>query len=230
MTDAPVPADSEQKRLILELYKEIGVNERHFNELETKYRFLASTWSLAMLGGLGFLASLHDANFLFVDKKLVASIVGGLGALGNTLVWNLDLRVYHQLLDAQFVEGLELERENDWFPRSRIKMFSGFVGGIEEHTSVRVLPNIRFFYFIPIALGLIICVTFGTASALSIKGLTKEMFVAVGMLCGLGGGLIALLWGGAIYIYSRSVPVQDWVTKRKAERKGLDRHALNSRY
>jgi hypothetical protein len=36
---------------------EIGLNERHFNQLQSSYRTLASQWLLAAFAGIGFVIS-----------------------------------------------------------------------------------------------------------------------------------------------------------------------------
>ena len=45
-------------RMLLEL----GVQERHFNELESRYRTLASTWLLATFAALGFIATQDNVS------------------------------------------------------------------------------------------------------------------------------------------------------------------------
>ena len=35
-------------------YCELGKREQHFNNIQTRYRALASTWALAALAGIGF--------------------------------------------------------------------------------------------------------------------------------------------------------------------------------
>ena len=89
---------------------ELGAAERHFNVLQHQYRLMASTWLLAMFGGVGFALS---SERLSVPPELIVSVVGLAGALGVTQLWNLDLRVYHQLLDSCFVEGLKLKNRCD---------------------------------------------------------------------------------------------------------------------
>lgn len=39
---------------VYEIIKEIGQQERHFNTLNVTYKTLASTWLLAVFGGIGF--------------------------------------------------------------------------------------------------------------------------------------------------------------------------------
>jgi hypothetical protein len=224
------PGELEQRKLILDLYKEIAVNERHFNEIEAKYRFLASAWALAMLGGLGFLATIKDGHFLSLSKEAIAAGIGFLGAIGISVVWNLDVRVYHQLLDAQFVEGLELERQHSWLPRGRLKMFSNYVGGIGNHESVRILPHIRMFYCATILVSLAIGVGFGVSSIPQIRGLPPDWVLPVTVASVCIGTVVATAWVIGIYRLSTSIPVQDWVNKRLAETEGLSPHALAKRY
>ena len=108
---------------VWEIMKEIGNFERHFNQLEHQYRVLASTWLLAVFSGTGFLFS-KGQNIPYWE--LIIAFLGFAGAMGVTLIWALDLKVYHQLLEAHFVEALKLEQENSWLPQSRANMWKEF--------------------------------------------------------------------------------------------------------
>jgi mannose-6-phosphate isomerase-like protein (cupin superfamily) len=98
----------------------IAEQERHFNNLQSKYRVLASAWLLASLSGIGFvikeLARATDSPYL-----LIAAIAAA-GGTGIYLLWVVDILVYHRLLDACFVEGLKLERSVKWIPPFRHNM------------------------------------------------------------------------------------------------------------
>jgi hypothetical protein len=98
---------------------ELGQQERHFNQMQHQYRLLASSWLLAMFAGIGF--SLSQANFA-VPAEFAVAVIGLAGALGLTQLWSLDLRVYHQLLDGCFVQGLDLEVAHPWLPQARLAM------------------------------------------------------------------------------------------------------------
>jgi hypothetical protein len=107
---------------VITLYKEIGENERHFNDLESKYRLQAGAWVVATIAAIGFINSrtLPESSWLNLDWVSVVACILGIGALHIT--WQVDIGFYHQLLDCQFVEGLELERKYDFLPQSRQKI------------------------------------------------------------------------------------------------------------
>lgn len=75
------------------LVTELGLQERHFNDLESRYRALASTWLLAAFFGMGFVISQETLTLPF-DRLLVVAGIGLAGTVGIALLWNLDLLVY----------------------------------------------------------------------------------------------------------------------------------------
>jgi hypothetical protein len=101
---------------------ECGAQERHFNTLQGAYRGLASTWLLAMFGGLGFvLKDMAESR----EKWLVVCGLGVAAGVGILLLWMLDVLVYHRLLLAYFDNGKEIERAcRDWLPPFRNSMKS----------------------------------------------------------------------------------------------------------
>jgi hypothetical protein len=118
--------------------EEFGVAERHFNELESRYRTFASTWLLATFAGVGFVLS-EQVLTLHIDRLLLVAGIGLAGAVGIALLWNLDLMVYHQLLAANFHAGIALERANPWLPQVRTNM-------LESQGGRGVLPRVVWFY------------------------------------------------------------------------------------
>ncbi len=117
---------------------EVGAYERHFNEIQAKYRALASTWLLATFGAVGFVLS-QDKLDLPMDRLVAAGLLGAAGAIGIVLLWNLDLLVYHRLLDAIFVAALKLEDDYRDLPRLRTNM-------VLSLDSEGVLPRVIWFY------------------------------------------------------------------------------------
>jgi hypothetical protein len=107
-------------KLVMELVNHIGDQEKHFNSLETQYRLLASTWLLASLGAMGFL--LQKKNDLFIDKYLLIGFIGFISSIGIFLLWILDIKVYHKLLNCVFLQGVNLEQKYDWLPKIRTDM------------------------------------------------------------------------------------------------------------
>ena len=126
---------------------EIGESERHFNNIQAKYRLLASTWLLASFAGIGFV--LKDLGTASEKDLLLFAITAG-GSFGVVLIWILDILGYHRLLGAYFLEGLRIEQENPELPQIRHQMLKlGTVGG-----------KVQLFYFIcaisPVSMGVVL--------------------------------------------------------------------------
>ena len=90
------------------LHRVRRLEERHFDELESKYRALASTWVLATFVGIGFVLTRGELQLPF-DRLVAVTAVGVAGSAGIVLLWVMDLLVYHQLLGVVFMQGLALE-------------------------------------------------------------------------------------------------------------------------
>ncbi len=91
--------------------------EKHFNELQSRYRTLASTWLLAAFAGIGFVFSTSLTTP--VSTEVVAAAMALAGATGIMLLWVLDVVVYHDLLIAGYVAGQHLENLFQWLPPVR---------------------------------------------------------------------------------------------------------------
>lgn len=74
-----------------------------------------------MFIGIGFVLS-QNALVLPIDRLLVAAALCLIAVCGVTMLWYVDLLVYHQLLDAFFEQGLRLEKEHPWLPPVRTRM------------------------------------------------------------------------------------------------------------
>lgn len=120
------------------VFQEIGIEERHFNQLQSSYRTLASTWLLAGFTGIGFVISKETIN-VPIDRLLIVAGIGLAISIGLIMLWNLDLMVYHQLLSACFEEGLMLEKKYPWLPSIRINMMARMKGR-------GVIPRVVWFY------------------------------------------------------------------------------------
>lgn len=123
---------------VFEIIKEIGVQERHFNNMCGKYKSLASTWLLSTFAAIGFLLISNVE-----PKALFISAIAFAGSLGIFLLWLIDLKVYQQLLGANFVEGLSIEKKIDWLPKIRQNIFNTQKTG-------SVISNLSWFYIIGI--------------------------------------------------------------------------------
>jgi hypothetical protein len=80
----------------VELFKELGTYERHFNQMQNVCRGFASTWLLAVFGSFGYIIANKTQGIL--DWKVTGSLVALSGVTGIFLLWMLDVLVYHNLL------------------------------------------------------------------------------------------------------------------------------------
>jgi hypothetical protein len=192
---------------VMKIVAELGANERHFNTLQHQYRLLASTWLLAVFGGVGF-AITHDQ--LPLQRFLLVALIGLAGAVGITQLWNLDLRVYHQLLDACFVQGLELERENPWLPQLRASMLEtqapapGPLAASGRKPPAGVLARVVWFYVAANITALSIAVI---GMALYVDSLHPVVVIGAGVI-------LAAAWSRELYRQTRSPALEEWMTRR----------------
>lgn len=135
--------DRETFERVWKIVEEIGVQERHFNGLQTGYRNMASAWLLAAFTGIGFVFS-DKLNFP-TYRELVVAAIAAAAAIGIALLWVLDLLVYHRLLQSCFIEGLVLEERYPWLPPVRDNM-------MKTQKSEGVLFRVVGFYLGPIVL------------------------------------------------------------------------------
>jgi hypothetical protein len=104
---------------------EIGITERHFNDIESRYRALASTWVLACFAGMGFAATQNSEFFVRAGGAgVVIYAISLAGSFGVQLLWLVDLLGYHHLLAANYLEGLRIEASDPNLPRVRWNMWS----------------------------------------------------------------------------------------------------------
>ncbi len=113
--------DQKTFEMVWAVVKECGEEERHFNNLQGVYRSIASTWLLGTFGAVGYLLFNKEPSPKD-HHELLASLICLAGAFGVSMLWMLDLGVYHRLLVAVFEEGHELENEFQWLPRFRTNM------------------------------------------------------------------------------------------------------------
>lgn len=111
---------------VWQIITEIGIQERHFNELQTQYRNMASKWLLATFAAIGFVIS--KVILINITMELLVACIALAGFIGIILIWILDLLVYHRLLEACFIEGLVLERQYSWLPPIRHNMMDTMRG------------------------------------------------------------------------------------------------------
>lgn len=207
---------------VWKIVTELGQEERHFNAVQHHYRLLASTWLLAMFGGIGFALA---AEGLSVPPELIVLLLGLACATGITQLWNLDIRVYHQLLDSCFVQGLELERRYPWLPRFRSSMMASQTRGstAAEETAPKtspptpkgVLARVVWFYIVGNSVSLLV------ALAGAILLLRRSVPLPPALLVGVAvvGLVIIAIWGYEMFRRTRSPLLEQWSRSQGKDQK-----------
>jgi len=135
--------DKDRFDSIMQLVNHIGEHERHFNTLETEYRKLASTWLLAALGASGFV--LKSDTVMPFDRWYLVLAICIAASVGLAILWMMDIKVYHRLLNAFFKEGMKLEIDYSFLRPIRINM-------AKSQETGDVVTKIQYYYFISIVL------------------------------------------------------------------------------
>src|ERR1700749_2334662 len=94
---------------VMRITEQIGNQERHFNNLQSGYRKLASTWLLASFAACGYVLK-SDSQIPF-DKWYFVFGICTIASGGLAILWMMDLTVYQRLLGAFFGQGVILELE-----------------------------------------------------------------------------------------------------------------------
>lgn len=148
-------ADEQEYKRIWEIYAQSIASMEHFNGTQAEYRKLASTWLLAALGAIGFVlmtlepARAAQAIGVWFHPLLGAGGLGVLASVGIGLIWQLDMTVYHRLLQAHFYTVIKLEKQYAWLPASHHAM-------MVLARRVGIEPRVTWFYVIGICLPLVI--------------------------------------------------------------------------
>lgn len=139
-----IEIDGGEFQIVFEMIKEIGQQERHFNNLSGVYKTMASTWLLSIFIGIGFIVmNKVEPQYLFIAG------VGFAGGIGIFLLWLMDLRVYQQLLAANFVERINLEKKYKWLPQAGHNM-------IKTQATGTVISNLSWFYILGVLIPLVV--------------------------------------------------------------------------
>jgi hypothetical protein len=186
--DSIASADSNEFERVWQVFCELGVSERHFNELQSRYRSLASTWLLATFAGIGFVAS-KETFSIPLSRPLAIAGLALAGTIGLTMLWILDMMVYQQLLGAGFSYGLVLEREYPWLPPLRTNMMS-----VTDNKGVR--PRVVGYY---LAGNAVLTTVAATALAIGLAGASPLLAIGAFILCILG------LWQLEEYVWRKTL-------------------------
>ena len=165
---------------------ELGEQQRHFNQMQTQYRTIASTWLLGTIAALGFVYSKENIP---LSPDILAVSLCIVAAFGIVLLWILDILVYHELLVVNFTQAEDLEAEYTWLTQvqSQYRLTQG-------NSSVRVRAS-RFYA------GSVILLAFVGAAALLRFYLTfSEPRAAVsGVIIAVAG----IIGGSTMILYAR---------------------------
>jgi hypothetical protein len=186
--DSIASVDSNEFERVWHIFCELGVSERHFNELQSRYRSLASTWLLATFVGIGFVASKETFN-IPVSRSLAIAGLALAGTVGLTMLWIMDMMVYQQLLGAGFGYGLTLEQEYPWLPPLRTRMMS-----VTDNKGVR--PRILGYY---LAGNAVLASVAATALAIELASISPLLALGVFIVCMLG------LWLLEEYVWRKTL-------------------------
>lgn len=100
-------------------YTHLAEREKDLSAVQSRYRALASTWTLAAVAALGFVL---ETDLHLIPRPLGIALVGATSSIGLSLLWVLDLLIHQRLLDAAYIEGRALETAQPWLPQVRNNM------------------------------------------------------------------------------------------------------------
>lgn len=131
----------EEFQRVWEVMKVTYETERHFNDLETQYRILASQWLLGAFAGMGFII-VSDPKLTF-DKLWLVVAICVISMVGIFQLWRMDILIYQRLLHASFAVGVEMEAEYSFLPKIKTRMKDLVPGKSASHV-------LFYYYFISI--------------------------------------------------------------------------------
>jgi hypothetical protein len=190
--DALKVADNDHFNRVWQIMHETYESERHFNDLVTKYRLLASQWLLAAFAGIGFIMT-TDPNLDF-DKLWLVTGICYISAIGIWQLWRMDLLVYHRLLSACFSAGVDMENHHEFLPGIKNRMLNT----VPEKDVTHVL-----FYFYFLSIAVLSLTGYGIIAYLEIDDLPDALLI--------GGAILMLALLSVIYFTMRKGSRENWV-------------------
>jgi hypothetical protein len=119
-------------------------------------------------------------------------------------LWNLDIRVYHQLLESYFVEGLKLEERYSWLPRIRSNMLQ-----TQATRKKGVLARVVWFYLVGNSVALFVAFV---GTTLAVNSVSDFGLIGVFVTAGVGI-LVIFIWGRKIKRETCSPLLEAWSNK-----------------
>jgi hypothetical protein len=118
--ESRMPTNDKETEHIWNFYIEMGLLERHFNQLQSGYRTLASTWLLGAFAAIGFVLATKFS--LLIPRELLICAIGIAASIGVYLIWVLDLLITQRLLVGSYIQSRALETTHRWLPQIRNTM------------------------------------------------------------------------------------------------------------
>src|SRR5262247_2472376 len=113
---------------LVKLYLAIGEAERHLGTIQSHYRLLASTWTLACLGAIGFVLTSQGFDDVNLERELACAGIALSGSVSILILWLVDIHVHQQLLSMWYNEGRVMEAVLPWLPQVRHQTRRTFKG------------------------------------------------------------------------------------------------------
>lgn len=133
------------------VFQIIKSQEQQFISQLSETRKIASTWLLGTLGGISILLVQKKDELLLIDQHLLISLIAAMGALGLCMLWVLDRKVYHRLLNATILEGLAIENTANNVPTKVRTHTLRITGQLGYPISIFYLFPISFLLFISLS-------------------------------------------------------------------------------
>ena len=170
--------------------------ERRFNSILAGTRTMASTWTLAALGGIAVLLR-QDSDVIWVVSPFVlAGFVCAAASVGIAVLWMVDQLVYRKLLNSAFLIGMKIEFDNPNVPPVRTLMAHSSKGkGMGHWLKMFYIAPVTVLTFIALAIAMLSQNAAYSASSARIPYYAEWVFAGVSAL--------SAVW---ILLRSREVP------------------------
>ncbi len=108
------PVTENQASLNYGLYSELNNHEKHFFELQNRWKLKAASWFFMIFLGIGYIFTKHifSDTQLYLDPLLIISFIAMCGMGLMSIFWLLESKIYHKLWIAVLVEEANLENNN----------------------------------------------------------------------------------------------------------------------
>ncbi|MCH9608638.1 MAG: hypothetical protein S4CHLAM45_12190 [Chlamydiales bacterium] len=105
------------KNLIFGLYHNLNLFGTQYDTITAKYKNIALIWVLGISAVMFFLKSGQlNLPFNSITSTIVFCFIG---IFGISVIWNLDINVYHRFWCAMYIQGNKMEKEHDFLLLSK---------------------------------------------------------------------------------------------------------------